>query len=152
MAHTECDSLYFDLDTGMINSVSPSLPPMDIKEWFTCYTKEVPEGASHSCGGGILYEKHGFYYYTYFDVVEVDTLFKGKMTGDLMNSAKEKVYATIGQPLILETTRNPDIDFFNRKFGCLVVRYHNGKVFKVSAHNQDCNFTVVCDEDAQDLK
>jgi hypothetical protein len=145
IAHTECDSLFFDLDTGMINSVSPMLPPIDIKEWFTCYTGSTPDGASTNCGGGVFYANHGFYYYTYFNFVEVHRNFKGKESNNLLSAERKDVIGVYGQPVITRFKEDyPDIDFFNTKYGCLQFRYDSSKVVKISAHHTLCENVEIC--------
>lgn len=146
LVHTECDSLFFDTDTGMVNAVSPMLPQADIKEWFTCFTGSSPDGANDNCGGGVFYEKHGFYYYTYFDYVEVHSGFKGKVTKDLLHSNRESVRALLGSPV---DTRYKEmysnLDFFDASYGCLKFEYDSsGQVEKIAAHFSECESVDVC--------
>jgi hypothetical protein len=146
MPHTECDSLFFDLDTGMINAVSPRLSQADIKEWFTCYTGSTPDGASENCGGGVFYKRHGFSYYTYFNYVEVSKEFKGRLSSPLLGAARNAVRQWYPET---ETTsyqqkEYSDFDFIPKAFGCLRIEYANDTVVRVSAHFTLCESVDVC--------
>jgi hypothetical protein len=145
IARTECDSLFFDLGTGMINSVSPMLPQGDIKEWFGCYTAIIPEGASTECGGGVIYNKHGFSYYTYFDYVEVRSNFTGKVTGDLLRNSRDSAKSAFGLPVKTKFQElYPEIDFYATSYGCLTFEYSEGKAVKIGAHYNECENVEVC--------
>jgi hypothetical protein len=142
---TECDSLFFDLDEGKINGVSPSLSQSEIKEWFPCYTNVIPDGSSQDCGGGVLYRNHDFYYYTYFDYVEVRTKFKGKMTNDLLGKSREEVRKLLGEPFDTKGKEGfSDTDLFSKEYGCLRVSYSLNMVSSVAAHYNDCDVVILC--------
>ena len=147
IARTECDSLFFDLDSGSINSVSPLLSQMEIREWFTCYTRVVPEGAYKDCGGGIFYEKHGFFYNTYQDYVEADSSFKGNLSISIMGKSKMEVENLIGLPLEFSGKEVPShVSLYPRIYGCLGIKYNkNGKVSSVNAYTVECDRVLICD-------
>ena len=146
LVHTECDSLYFDLDTGMINAVSPMLSQMDIKEWFTCYTSWTPDGSSKDCGGAVFYNNHGFNYYTFQNYVEVTTKFKGKLSQPLLGISKAQLRTLYQDPKLtaFQKEEYADFDFFQVSYGCLGVKYENDTVKKVSAHFTPCENVLIC--------
>jgi hypothetical protein len=143
---TECDSLFFDLAEGKINGVSPSLSQNDLREWFPCYTSVIADGSPQDCGGGVLYRNHDFYYYTYFDYVEVRSKFKGKMTNDLLGKSREEVRILFGEPFDVKNKEGfSDTDLFPKEYGCLRVKYSSNKVIAVAAHYNDCDVVSLCD-------
>jgi hypothetical protein len=146
IAKTECDSLFFDLEEGNINGVSPMLSQEEIREWFPCFSNASPDGSSSDCGGGVFYKNHDFYYYTYFNYVEVKSKFKGKMTYDLMGKPREEVRKLLGE---LYNTQNKegfsDTDLFPREYGCLRVKYSSNTVASVAAHYNECEAVNLCD-------
>jgi hypothetical protein len=142
---TECDSLFFDLEEGKINAVSPMLSQGELKEWFPCYSGTTPDGASQDCGGGVFYKNHDFYYYTYFDYVEVRSRFKGKMTYELIGKTKEEVRKLLGTPVDTKNKEGfSDIDLFTKEYGCLRVNYTNNTVVIVAAHYNECEAVNLC--------
>ena len=145
IAQTECDSLYFDLNIGMINSVSPRLQQSEIREWFTCYTSIIPDGDNSNCGGGIIYANHSFIYYTFANFVEINKNFKGKISSPLMGIPRnEAFHATGAQMEFFQRPEYPENDFFLTDYGCLRLDYKSDTVVAISAHLSHCENVDVC--------
>lgn len=141
---TECDSLFFDLNSGMINNVAPTLSIEEIQGWFPCFTLTVQNGSSSNCGGGVLYKNHGFSYYTYFDYIEVSSKFKGNVTDNLLGASKEEVLKKLETPLKMETLEGADAYFYNAPYGCKVFWIQGEKVDKIGVYYNDCDNINLC--------
>ncbi|MBX9850741.1 MAG: hypothetical protein K2X86_03180 [Cytophagaceae bacterium] len=137
----ECTYLDFDLKEGTMSGVKPNLPQGEIKEWFPCFTKFIPDGADAECGGALLYDNHYFSFYTYFDdYIEVRTGFKGKISDSLFLKTREEIRLAYGTPLkdsLNNITNNPDIDFYKADYGCIRIHYKDNKPVIIAVHYSD---------------
>ncbi len=138
----QCDELFLDFKTGMLNGV-PAVATMDhVKTTFPCFTGETEEGSENNCGGGIFFLKHDFYFYTHSDFIEVRKGFTGKMSKPVFNLSKEKLISLVGTPddiLKHENTFFDEVLYvyqYSKKWGTLSFIEKEGKIVEINLHKE----------------
>ena len=144
-----CENLYFDLEKGTLNGLKLGATQRDIKTALPCFTGDSPDGAEYNCGGGVFFLKHGFFFYSGQNYIEVRSNYKGNITHDLMNLSPLGVEASLGSPDRRENVRKWDGTqrthyFYKKDYGCLSVVFVNKKVARVAAHSTSVNETKLC--------
>jgi hypothetical protein len=143
----ECQELIFDLSDGTLNGVKPDQKQSEIKEWLPCYTQVIPDGSATFCGGAVLYANHGFNFYTYLDdYVEVQSDFKGTVTGNLLGKSREEVKQILSEYPLMENKVEESMDFYQTTYGCIRISYKDNKVIRIAAHYTDLENLNWCKE------
>ena len=129
----QCDSLYFDLETGRLNGVPPTVNNEEVKEAFPCFTGETAEtGGVANCGGGVFFLNHDFYFYTFRDFLEIRSGFAGTTSVSVLNRAATDVIQEMGTPTQSSGSRH----YYQKDWGILLleVSSSSGFVVEVDAH------------------
>jgi hypothetical protein len=134
-----CSQVAFDLDTGTINGIKPTVSQEDVKAALPCFTGSTPDGDRlngmlYNYGGGVYFNNHNFYFYTGSDFIEVRSDFTGKVSPSLLGTSKERLNGAYGRPTL---TSNGSY-FYMMSYGCLQFELRNNVVYQIRSHYQDC--------------
>lgn len=134
-----CSQVAFDLDTGTINGIKPTVSQEDVKAALPCFTGSTPDGDRlngmlYNYGGGVYFNNHNFYFYTGSDFIEVRSDFTGKVSPSLLGTSKERLNGAYGRPTL---TSNGSY-FYMMSYGCLQFELRNNAVYQIRSHYQDC--------------
>ena len=134
-----CSQVVFDLDTGTINGIKPTVSQEDVKAALPCFTGSAPDGDRlngmlYNYGGGVYFNNHNFYFYTGSDFIEVRSDFTGKVSPSLLGTSKERLNGAYGRPTL---TSNGSY-FYMMSYGCLQFELRNNVVYQIRSHYQDC--------------
>jgi len=130
-----CNNLTFDLDTGMLNNVPPTVSQEEVKSVFPCSTGSSPDGESYNYGGGVFFGNHSFFFYTGKDFIEVRDKFRGVVSIPLLGTDQSTIQQELGQP----QRELENIWLFGRSYGCLRVEFAHDKVFRIGSHYERCD-------------
>lgn len=138
-ATNSCSQVAFDLDTGTINGIKPTVSQEDVKAALPCFTGSTPDGDRlngmlYNYGGGVYFNNHNFYFYTGSDFIEVRSDFTGKVSPSLLGTSKERLNGAYGRPTL---TSNGSY-FYMMSYGCLQFELRNNAVYQIRSHYQDC--------------
>ena len=134
-----CSQVVFDLDTGTINGIKPTVSQEDVKAALPCFTGSTPDGDRlngmlYNYGGGVYFNNHNFYFYTGSGFIEVRSDFTGKGSPSLLGTSKERLNGAYGRPTL---TSNGSY-FYMMSYGCLQFELRNNVVYQIRSHYQDC--------------
>jgi|GEM_PF-3599466 len=134
-----CSEIVFDLDTGTINGIKPTVSQEDVKAALPCFTGSSPDGDRlngmlYNYGGGVYFNNHNFYFYTGSDFIEVRSDFTEKVSPSLLGASKERLNGAYGRPTL---TSNGSY-FYMMSYGCLQFELRNNAVYQIRSHYQDC--------------
>ncbi len=134
-----CSEIVFDLDTGTINGIKPTVSQEDVKAALPCFTGSTPDGDRlngmlYNYGGGVYFNNHNFYFYTGSDFIEVRSDFTEKVSPSLLGASKERLNGAYGRPTL---TSNGSY-FYMMSYGCLQFELRNNAVYQIRSHYQDC--------------
>jgi hypothetical protein len=134
-----CSEIVFDLDTGTINGIKPTVSQDDVTAALPCFTGSSPDGDRlhgmlYNYGGGVYFNNHHFYFYTGSDFIEVRSDFTGKVSPRLLGASKERLNAAYGNPTL---TSNGSY-FYMMNYGCLQFELRNNVVYEIRSHYQAC--------------
>ncbi|MCB1659623.1 MAG: caspase family protein [Pseudomonadales bacterium] len=135
----DCQSVVFDLDTGTINGIKPTVSQDDVKAALPCFTGSTPDGDRlngmlYNYGGGVFFNNHNFYFYTGSDFIEVRSDFTGTVSPSLLGVSKERLNGAYGRPTL---TSNGSY-FYMMSYGCLQFELRNNVVYEIRSYYQDC--------------
>lgn len=125
-------ALFLDLKKGNISGLKPTASFETIKSELTCFTGETEEGADHNCGGGIYYLKHGFFFYSHQDYIEVRGDYSGGISQDLLGKSKDEILDALGKPDRIPTYQSdsdlswyqPDVHYlYKQSYGSLRITF-----------------------------
>ncbi|MDW3650128.1 MAG: hypothetical protein R8P61_23845 [Bacteroidia bacterium] len=150
------EALKIDMEKGQLNGFSPSASMDAIKERFPCFSGESEEGMNGNCGGGVFYLKHGFFFYSHRDYLEVRSDFKGKMSLDVFGKSMDEVEVVLGKPKLIPVYEDdgndlfqytPDIHhLYKRKYGTLRITYDSSskRVSEIGIHYKKPKEVEIC--------
>ena len=119
-----CDKLVFDLESATLNGLPPTATMADVKAQFPCSTGESSERSAFNYGGGVFFLKHGMFFYTGRDFIEVRRPFAGEVVpavlGEDVATLDAWASAPAQDPGQAPVTRGGLLrKFYDRSPGCL---------------------------------
>jgi hypothetical protein len=136
-----CPVFKIDVLEGVLNDgLSAASTLGEVKNFFPCFTTEIPE-ADNNCGG-VFYKDKDIYFYTGRDYIEVRQNFKGKLSLPLMGASRGSLFKWLGHPKM----KDAGWDAFQTKYGTLILYYtKTGKINKLQITNKDTNTIKLCE-------
>lgn len=133
-----CGALVVDLDRGAMNGIAPTATRDAIKAQFPCATGETPEGGPFNYGGGVYFLRHGFFFYTHRDFLEVRSRFTGTTEPALLG----RTLASAG--LSAPSRIDGNSHLFAKEYGCLRVETDSeGVITELGVHATQCVALVI---------
>ena len=130
---TNCDNLYFDLEKGSLNGYGPDISQKKIMEKLPCFTGNAEDGSDFTCGGGVFYHDHGFFFYTGWDYIEVREGFKGKISHDLLGKSRKDVETIYGVPDRIEEDKS--VYFYKTDYGSVRFVFKWDTIAEIAVYN-----------------
>ena len=125
-----CGELWIDLLGGTFNGIKPNASIDTVKQKLPCYTGETEEGSVFNYRGGVFYLNHDFYFYTYYDFIQVRKEFKGEISLQVLGKTLEEVPSALGLPdRIFKLSHLYEMDY-----GILRLDFMYGKVSSINIH------------------
>jgi hypothetical protein len=139
----QCPDFDIDILGGTVNNnIIPESTDGQIKLKFPCFTSEVKEGDSSRCGSGVFYKDRDVFFYTDRNYIEIGPAFKGKMSLQLLGTARNSLFKFLGSPQI----KDVKWDAFQTKYGILILYYDKAdKVDKVQFSSENANTIRLCE-------
>jgi hypothetical protein len=141
-----CNNLFADLKNGTINKVKPTASQQKVKAALPCFTGDSEEGGDFNCGGGVFFLKHGFFFYTGKDYIEIRENYKGKLSIPVLGLTKDMAIAKLkmGKVIRTETVNEEEVIFFKTIYGCLWLKLVEGKVVNVVISSKQVSDAELC--------
>lgn len=139
---TVCPAFTVDILDGKVNGLEATSTNGQIKKLFPCFTATEEEDAAAKCGGSVFYADKDIYFYTGRDYVEIGEKFKGKLSIQLLGSARNSLFKTLGHPKI----KDVNWDAFQTAYGILILYYNkSGRVNKIRFSTQSTESIRLCE-------
>lgn len=143
-----CANLVLDLDTGRLSGVPATASIEQVMRAFPCATGQSTEGAIWNYGGGVFFNDHAFYFYTWRRFIEVRTGFKGSIGPvDVLGMTRQDIaarYVALGcdrgaarhsRPLWACGDKASDYsrgsEFYAMPWGCMAIRFREDRASEV---------------------
>lgn len=124
--------LIVSLSKGTLNKVKPTETQAKVKAKLPCFTGETEDGAGFNYNGGIFYLKHDFFFYTFYDFIEIRNEFKGKFDKfNPLGASSETIIKELGTP----TVKEEFYWLYKQKYGTLRLDIdEEGNCFELAIH------------------
>ncbi len=140
----DCPQLDVNIKNGTVNGLAPTVTMAELKKVLPCFTAESEEGTGMNCGGGVFYSKHDIYFYTGRDYIELRSGFKGQVSVSVLGQSKEAVTSVLGKIRKELQDGSYLYCFYKTNYGCLVVKFGNGKAEKLMMWAKPVKDVVLC--------
>lgn len=139
----QCPDFDIDILDGRVNkNTIPQSTNGQIKLAFPCFSSEEIEGTTSKCGAGVFYKDRDVYFYTDRNYVEIGPAFKGKMSVQLLGTARGSLFKVLGSPQIKDVSW----DAFQTSYGILILYYNKaGKVDKIQFSSENSDTIRLCE-------
>lgn len=126
------NELVLDLNSGLMNGVSPKASQREIKSRFPFYTGGNKEGLDQpNGGGGVFFINQDFYAYTYADCFQVRSSFRGRVIPQILNASRDQMINVLGEPNYRRKT-DCEYCYYKRVYGCLEVILRDKRVVELN--------------------
>jgi hypothetical protein len=136
-----CDSIVIDFDKGTLNKLTMTDAIDTIKKYLPCFSEVFAEGGEDKCGGGVVYDKLGFFANTARDYFEFLPASSKLLPVNPFGKTEEEWNTTFGDPAQISDYRPYEasswsVYLYRKTYGTLAIWWSNTdkKFFKVQMY------------------
>ncbi len=123
----DCSKLFADLKKGTLNGLSPLVTQEEVKRKLPCSTASDEDGSKQTCGGGVFFATHNFYFYTGDDYINIRRGFTGELSDAVFDKTEAELVKIFGKSMGDITDEEDKYIFFKTSYGCLCIKMADGK-------------------------
>lgn len=140
-----CKSLFYDVKKGTLDGLPPNLTREEVKREFPCYTGETEDGITANYGGGVFFNNHNFYFYTYLRYLEIRDGFKGKLSQPIFGKSRAELsrsfkfakgwelpyWASPPDKSRPQARPHPELELIDYPWGCMLLKFPDAQLASV---------------------